>query len=77
MAENETPSHFDFAETIKRMEPGVAPVPIEMSLASIAISMKNISTTLDNIHNELTIHSQHLSGINAYTSNLARLPTIR
>ena len=41
--------HLDVGLTLKRLESGVAPVPVEMSLASLAISMNRMANCLYNI----------------------------
>lgn len=61
------PSPLDYSATINRMEPGVAPVSADITLASIAISLNRIATALEAMHGissaqQFNIHSS-LQGI--------------
>lgn len=74
---NEAPHHLDVGATLDRIEQGVSPLPVEMSLASIAISMRQIATELSAIHQQMIFTHSVLSSINGNTSHLSRLPNYR
>lgn len=67
------PNHLDVGATLARLEEGVAPIPIELSLASLAISAKEISAQLALIRSELVRHDQKMDdlryAINTVSSN--------
>lgn len=42
------PHPLDYNATLDRMEPGISPTDLTITLASIAISMKRIATALEN-----------------------------
>lgn len=46
-------SHLDVGHTLNRLEEAVSPIPIELSLASIAISMQRQAKALEAIEDAL------------------------
>lgn len=44
------PHPLDYNATLERMEPGIAPVSADITLASIAISLNRIAKTLEFMH---------------------------
>lgn len=63
MNEVEDPSPLDYNATLNRMEPGIAPVAEMISLASIAISLKDIALTLHRLEGASLQNSSELRSI--------------
>ncbi len=71
--DNSPPHHLDVGASISRMEPGVAHVPIEMSMASLAISINRAANCLYNIETILRANMDKLDDLRYAINNLSSI----
>lgn len=57
------PSALDYEATLKRMEPGISPVDIEITTASIAISLKKLAKEFILLNHKMDELRHAISGI--------------
>lgn len=55
-------NHIDVGATLARLEEGASPIPVELSLASLAISMRRIAISLVNI--DVALNKEAINGSN-------------